>query len=181
MNKPQTTDEKYTMLATGYLSLPLELRQKILHHALEDATDQDRALNTNIKLLEIVVYPWCYTRGTNCPSAPHLYRISSNITRVHPTIADDIQFVLEQNLKVLEEERARYFEWSYAAHMIVLNGQITEFYEPASAWLTIDHRKKLRRWLRLGAPLVSRGYGARRGGEERRAGFRATMRSAINI
>lgn len=89
------------MALTGYLSLPLELRQKILHDALEDATDQDIALNVNIRLLKALVDPVLYFGDPEYayppyqPTASHLYAVASNLIHVHPTIKTDLPFVLE--------------------------------------------------------------------------------------
>lgn len=103
------------MTPIGYFFLPLELRQKILHDALEDAVDQDMALNVNFRLLEDVVENRYNKKKLGHPSIPHLHACAMTLIHTHPTIINDIPFVLEQHLKVLEEDWARSFDWTKAS------------------------------------------------------------------
>ncbi|TLD30292.1 hypothetical protein E2P81_ATG06945 [Venturia nashicola] len=138
------------MAPTGYLSLPLELRQKIVNDALEDAAEQDFALNTNVRLIENAVIGYtslCSTKDANSsrPSAPHLQDGATILISVHHTIIDNIAFVLEQHLKTLEEDWARPSGWSLSKSR-VYNFKSNIVQQHFVIWMSVN---KLHHWSTL--------------------------------
>ncbi|KAE9975201.1 hypothetical protein EG328_003425 [Venturia inaequalis] len=135
------------MAPTGYLSLPLELRQKILNDALADAADQDFALNINVRLFKMAMMATLYSTQDatpSRPSAPHLHDCASTIISVHPTIIDDVSFVLEQHLKTLERDWAQPSGWGLKLPKYASNSNLTGDY--FVTWVSAEYRDKLHRW-----------------------------------
>lgn len=106
-----------------FLSLPREIRQKILFEVFDGACDQDVAFMINLNMLAVVFT----NSGPVQPPrvrAPHISDLASTLSLVHPTIHEDTGYVLEKQLAKMEN-----FD------------DLWEFDE--------SHKQKLRRWLRL--------------------------------
>ncbi|QDS70108.1 hypothetical protein FKW77_005224 [Venturia effusa] len=140
------------MPPTSYLSLPLELRQKILSEALEDATHQDIAFNVNIRLFEVVVWSRWPGKAFRPASAPHLHACAKVLAVSHPVIVEDLPFVLEQQLKVFECDREQSIHQETPPKSMYMwwRGRILCRYEASLAWLKTESGEKLKRW----APLM---------------------------
>jgi hypothetical protein len=100
---------------TGFLDLPREFRQMILYHSFDAALQQDIALCTNLKLLELITYPRPFLRvkleATQnrvlkpCgSSAPHIRTWATTLNSLCETISDGLPFVVDHLLESFEEK-----------------------------------------------------------------------------
>lgn len=104
--------------STGFLSLSRELRQKILDYTFDDLTDQYMGFCNNVNLLVDIVRRDKRIRyfNDNFPkhvSGPYLYAWPSTLALVHDKIREDLPFVLNKHISVLENrnyEVIRFFE-----------------------------------------------------------------------
>jgi hypothetical protein len=105
-----------------FLGLPLELRQKILGYAFEDALAADVRINLWLRInLRTMIYvaplelihlvdsgPSPYIKGhpidrESTLYAPTINDFASNLQQVHPRLASDMLYVLGKSLKGFEE------------------------------------------------------------------------------
>lgn len=119
-------------MPTDYASLPLELRQKILHYSFYEPHVQDRALN--IKLIQLngacnQTRSEPYTCQVH-PQFPHTSVWASVLTTTHPLIENDVHFVLRKALDAfrgedyvssmkhgLQEKHKTYSRWWDMTHV----------------------------------------------------------------
>lgn len=78
----------------NFLTLPRELRQKILYESFDDACEQDIHFSTNVNLLDHILD----VRRPIVYFLPHVHKHTSNLASIHRTISDDLNFVMKQVL-----------------------------------------------------------------------------------
>ncbi|TLD30218.1 hypothetical protein E2P81_ATG06871 [Venturia nashicola] len=94
-----TSSTNHTKAApANFLTLPLELRQKILHESFNEACEQDIRFSDNVNLLDQILD----IRRPVVHLLPYIHRHASNLASVHRTIGYDMGFVLKQVLAAFE-------------------------------------------------------------------------------
>lgn len=98
----------------GFLSLPRELRQKILNHTFDDPTEQDIGLCSNLKLLATIGgndegTEYVRNKSHKHVSAPHLHAWASTLALVHEIVGEDLPFVLNRHLMILEIDTFNFY------------------------------------------------------------------------
>ncbi|QDS67554.1 hypothetical protein FKW77_003071 [Venturia effusa] len=101
---------------TTFLSLPREIRQKILTIVFEDALIEDLAFMDNLAYLYNTLNRRFYPTRSHV-KVPHLGKAASTLSKVHPTVKDDIPYVLNKRLAQIEtyyDDRERSVgDWDY--------------------------------------------------------------------
>ena len=125
MSHPTSKPEPANML-----TLPREIRQKIFEHAFINARAEDCRLDDIFTDMRHVVNASQNERlaeefyNVDRP-APHIHDLAHNLSGIHPTIRDDLGFVMDRELTLLvedmeaprkeEKESRRVFRWSQMA------------------------------------------------------------------
>lgn len=89
---PSTKSTKIT--PANFLTLPCELRQKILHESFNEACEQDIRFSTNANLLDYILD----IRRPIVHFLPHVHQHACNLASTHSTIGYDMDFVLKRVL-----------------------------------------------------------------------------------
>lgn len=95
--------ESHDVKNTTFLSLPLEIRQKILTEVLTDALAEDFAL---MDILTYFKYALQYSRHfrptRSHVKVPNLGDAASTLAEVHPIIKEDLPYVVNKQLAQIE-------------------------------------------------------------------------------
>ncbi|RDI86559.1 hypothetical protein Vi05172_g3358 [Venturia inaequalis] len=104
----------------GFLTLPRELRQKILLLSLDEASKDDVMFNMLLRRLSDIIPNLSSTPRRPRPpiSAPHIMTWASALHSVDPSVCEDLPFVIEKCLSRFESlaagigpSRAPTFRW----------------------------------------------------------------------
>lgn len=129
ISKTSPSDNRFTAqlpATTGFLSLPRELRQKIFQNAFREAAIDDNTFcgllkyshlgltnaETRLIVLNVKSYISRLERGIILRGnyAPHIHALASKLVEVHPSVSDDLAYVVDKALDYLQniqkEERA---------------------------------------------------------------------------
>ncbi|KAE9963660.1 hypothetical protein EG328_007801 [Venturia inaequalis] len=132
-----------------FLSLPREIRQKILTKVLADALVEDFALMDILTFFRFELqHPSQFHPTRNHVKVPHLSDAASTLSEVHPTIKEDIPYVLEKQLARIE---GYYDDWNASGN--VWDYKKTDFWKEAArrwmptlySYVDTDPKKPLRR------------------------------------
>ncbi|QDS70113.1 hypothetical protein FKW77_005274 [Venturia effusa] len=92
-----------------YASLPLELRQHILHYSFHEPFNQDLNFNTNLAVLQSVYSTAVFLPNLQRPiehqqdiSAPYTSAWAHTLHSTHPIVENDVKFVLDKALQRIE-------------------------------------------------------------------------------
>lgn len=96
-------------LPTGYLSLPLELRQQILYESFSDAYEKDRKFNEVLIRARLLFHMDERVRSQR--HAPSICDWASALDSTHGCVRLDLKFVLKVKLRDFEKD----FEMAYPA------------------------------------------------------------------
>lgn len=91
--------------AINFLTLPRELRQKILFESFEHALEQDVGFNTNHAILHYLLSDHRNTCDRPV-SAHHIGSWASTLAATHEIVSIDLGYVLEKRLEQLETRSA---------------------------------------------------------------------------
>lgn len=97
-------------MPTIYASLPLELRQHILHYSFYEPCTHDKGLNINLAISHKVYCPtlltsqYLSTNNRQLIPAPYTHTWARTLQTTHPNVDNDLIFVLKQALQRIEAE-----------------------------------------------------------------------------
>lgn len=92
-----------------FLSLPLELRQKILNYSFSDAFLDDIKFNCNIDVIQhLAQSPKFYMKEHRPAALPHVAAHIATLLAIHPTIRNDLVFVIRQRLDIFDTIYKQY-------------------------------------------------------------------------
>lgn len=100
-------DVTSSRMPTTYASLPLELRQHILHYSFYETLAQDLGFNVNLAILHKAyspdkLDPIRLTKHRQPIQAPYTHAWACTLQATHPIVENDMSFVLEKALQRIE-------------------------------------------------------------------------------
>lgn len=126
--------ESHDVKNVTFLSLPREIRQKILTKVLADALAEDFALMDILTYFRFELqHPSHFHPTRNHVKIPHLSDAASTLAKVHSTIATDLPYVLDKQLAQIE---GYYDNWN--ASSSIWDYKETEFWQAkAPRWIEL--------------------------------------------
>lgn len=136
---------------TNFLTLPRELRQKILNLSFDDTTAKDIEFNVYLCALREAVETRISIDCTQTESLPHTSQWAHTLVSIHPTVTEDLGYVLRNVIRDLEQQTSRSschktarfrrllsegtdLRWRSLAGIIDGNGQTVRFCHLKRRW-----------------------------------------------
>lgn len=95
------SDRTKSAQPANFLTLPREIRQKVLYELFNDVCEQDAHFTNNVLLLEQAL-------GIRSPKGqllPHTHDHASTLYSIHQTVSEDVRFVANQVLASFGDAR----------------------------------------------------------------------------